>query len=257
MSNVTSINPAHLQRAPYQRAVDIKRVDRIARSFNSAALGAVTVSQRTDGTLWVIDGSHRTAAAIQVGEPTIPAIVKTRLTEANEAALFLELNDAKSVSAVGKFNASVVAGLPVQTSINSLIASYGWKVSDQKGNGQVAAVSALEFIFNGAKERPAEDGFDILDTVVHVVTTAWRLDADGMNGQLLRGVGKVVARNYGQIDSQHLIRKFQEATPHILLGEARGAAKTLGITTPDGVARAVVMLYNTKRRKNVLPAWEV
>lgn len=257
MPNVTTVNPAHLQRASYQRAIDLARVDRIARIFNRAALGAVTVSQRADGSLWVIDGSHRTAASIQVGETEIPAIIMTGLTEAEEAARFLELNDAKAVSAVGKFTASVVANMPVQTAINSLVKAYGWKVCDQKGAGQISAVAALEFIYGGAKERPSEDGFTILDTVVRIVTTSWRMDADGMNGQLLRGLGRVVARYQGQIDTQHLIRKFQETTPHILLGEARSAAKTLNISTADGVARAVVMTYNIKRRKNTLPAWEV
>lgn len=257
MPNVTSINPAHLQRATYQRDVDLKRVARLAESFVPSALGAITVSQRTDGSLWVIDGSHRTALALQIGLPELNAIIYDGLTEGEEAALFLELNDAKAVDAIDKYHASVVAGFSAYAAMDALVKAYGWKVKKSKKRGEIAAVSALEFVYSGARELPEEKGWALLDQTLRVVTNAWGLNPDSTAMVTLRAIAKVLGRYGGQVDEHRLIRQLQATAPHVLLGESRGAHKSTGIPITEAFAQRVVQVYNTKIRKNTLPRWEI
>lgn len=257
MSQVTTINPAHLQRAVYQRDVDLKRVARLAENFVPSALGAITVSRRKDGTLWVIDGSHRTALALQVGLPKLDAIIYDNLSEVEEAALFLELNDAKAVDQIDKYKAAVIADFPKFVAIDHLIRSYGWVVQKSKKRGEISAVSALEFVYDGAREVHEEEGWALLDQTIRVITEAWGLNPDGTKMVPVRALGKVLGRYAGQVDEQRFVRQLQGIAPHALYGQARGAQQSVGIPINEAYAQRVVQMYNLRLKKNPLPAWEI
>lgn len=68
-----------------------KRVAEIAADWDPSGVGTITVSRRHDGSLWVIDGMHRVAAARLLGETHLPAKLFVGLTLEGEALMFQRL----------------------------------------------------------------------------------------------------------------------------------------------------------------------
>jgi hypothetical protein len=253
-TNVT-VNPSEIQTPRYQRNLDVRRVEKIASEFNAAALGAITIVKRPDGTLWIIDGNHRRNAAIRVGHMEMFAIQYEGLTLAEEAALFLELNSTKQVQAVDRFHASVLAGDKQSVQIAEVLAGHGWTVSMDNRPGKIASVSALGNIYQGLGIAGRKPGVDLVDEAMAIVTGAWGSNRDGGQGQIIRGIAKVLARYEGQIERGSLIERLSKITPATLIAESKATASAIGCISDVGVARRVVQHYNARKRTGQIAEW--
>ena len=256
MSNLIIANPATFRTPSYQRDTDTRRADKIAEAFDLSSFGTVTVSRRKDGHLYIVDGKHRSTAAVKNGLEGVPTLVLDGLTEEQEAAKFLKLNETKTVSAVDKFKAQVIAGEREQIEINSIVKAHGWTVNAAKTDGNIAAVKALETVFRGAGELPSSAGFALLDTTLDTVTQAWQMNSDGTTASMIVALGKVLGRYSRGVDQQTMVKKLRATTPASLLGRANGNAKVRGVSVRESLAEILVNTYNMKLRKNVLPSWE-
>lgn len=248
-TNVT-VSPSNLTVPTYQRAINDRSLRNIASNFNPAALGAITISKRGDGTLAIIDGRHRNAAALEVGHPELFAIQYEGLTLAEEAALFLELNATRQVTATDKFKASVQAESEHHVLMDAIIRSRGWVVSAGKGRATIAAVVAIEQIFN-------HDGDgELLANVLDVITTAWpERPSDAVAASMLKGTAKVLTRYGESVKRNTLIDKLRKATPATIIGEANGYKAALNCSADIGVARALVNRYNKSMRTGQIEEW--
>lgn len=78
---------------PFGRCLDRAFVRRLAQQWSRADdHGVVHVSEHSDGTLVLVDGRHRVAAAVLVERMRLPAAVYESLTPGQEVALFTALN---------------------------------------------------------------------------------------------------------------------------------------------------------------------
>lgn len=257
MFNTTHIDPAMLNHPTYQRPTDMKKVDVMADSYDGDALGAVTVSKRADGSLWIVDGAHRAAAALKRGDKRILANVHTGLTVAEEAELFLKLNDTKKVSAIDRFKASVISGDPTSVDINRLVESHGWIVSAGGKDGGIAAVTSLEFLYRGGGEVSEASGPNLLNETLSVIRDAWGASSDGVAAMLLRGVGRMLGRYGTYIDGNKIRTKLRKQSPAGLYADARTLAKVSNISMADSVGKVIVNSYNVRMTQGALPEWEV
>lgn len=256
MFNFTTYNPKSLLIPIYQRDHDERKVIKIVAEFDEDSFGVVTVSRRTDGGLYVIDGQHRYLAALKMDLPLIPIRIIEGLTENEEADRFLKLNATKQVSAVDKFKAQVVARYDDQVNINKIVKSFGWAVDSSKRDGVVSAVKALEYVYGGAGELSKEAGYALLMASLDAITQSWQLNADGTNVAMVKAVGKVLARYNRVIDRSRLVTKLRGTTPAQLIGQGIGNGKMAGVATHEALAQVIVNLYNVKLQKNQLPSWE-
>lgn len=78
----------------YQRSLDEPFVKKIVTNWDERQVRPLTVSMRPNGDLYVIDGQHTAAAAMQAVGPNVklPARIYTGLTKSEESKLFHELN---------------------------------------------------------------------------------------------------------------------------------------------------------------------
>lgn len=253
-TNVT-IKPSEILVPIYQRNHDQRRVDKMAAEFNRAALGAITIVKRADGTIWVVDGNHRRLTCIKVGVAEMFAIQYEGLTLAEEASLFLGLNSTKQVQAVDRFHASVLAGDPQSVQIAEAVASHGWTVSMSSEPGRIASVSALGMIYQGLGIAGQESSVKLVNDTLATITAAWGLNRDGGQGQIIRGIAKVLVRYEGEINQGSLIERLSKITPANLIAQGKATASALGCAADLGVARAVVALYNSRKRVGQLTEW--
>lgn len=79
-----------LKLAGYQR-VELRTVRRISDEWDETRCGAILASHR-DGSFWIVDGQHRTAAANLNGAEDIFAMILTGLTYEQEAMRFATQN---------------------------------------------------------------------------------------------------------------------------------------------------------------------
>lgn len=240
----------------YQRAVDPNRVRKIIEEFAASGLGTLTVSMRPDGRRVIIDGQHRCAAVRTIGyDGKLPCIQYTGLTLADEAAMFLLLNNAKPVAALDKFRARVIAEDTTAVAIAGLLAEHGWKVSAGTGDGSFAAVTAVEKVYGGAGVSKGEPRPDLVNIVIEVITASWGHDVRAAHNLLVGGLGQFYARYGNAVDHHKLINELSKLSPNGLIGKAKVLQDARGGTLSSALAEVVLGLHNKGRRTKRLPEW--
>ena len=95
----------------YQRALDEKRVKKIAQDFKPEISGVITVSRRKDGSMYVVDGNHRISAMKAIGRKYTEAKIIDGLSQTEEAELFGLLNTSQKKPTFNEvLNASISSG---------------------------------------------------------------------------------------------------------------------------------------------------
>lgn len=238
------------------RPVDSAWVDRkVEEGFDPDRLGVPTVSKRKDGTYIWLDGQNRGELLRRAGWPSqkIQVRVFENLSVAEEARLFLGLNDNRRVMPIYKFLAQVTAGDHDATAINAITQAAGWRISDNYTNKGLSAVRALETVYHATPKEPGR----ALVATLKVITEAWGYKPEAVNGMVIHGIGLVMVRFGDQLDTPALIKKLSEfpGGPSGLIGKARGRRQVLGGTVANCLAQTVTTAYNERRRAGALPDW--
>jgi hypothetical protein len=228
--------------------VDEKRVADMAADFRPELLGTLTVSERSDGSLVVLDGNHRLTLCRRVNyQKPLNVEVFSGLSPAQEASLFLGRNNGRMPSAISKFVARVVEGDPTAVAIDRLIQDHGWVVSVQNDDGVIAAVQAFERVYRL--------GHDVADKTLGIITEAWERDRKSSDSFMLAGVGALVHRWGDKLDRDKLVHEMSLTRPTVLIGRAKTLRDVQGGTVGAAMAKVLVGLHNNRKRSNLLPEW--
>jgi len=207
------------------------RVQDMATSWDQRAANTISISQRRDDTLYVIDGQHRTAAALErkvrvlttdaEGNQTLEwehepvarlwAQVHTGLTLAEEAQMYVLLNNTKVPQAVDRIAVAAIGGDPVAELLVNTGAKYGWYLK------KAPRIQANQALYKIAQWD--EDGV-ILDRVFHVLTDAWQHDADATRGDIVEGLAKLIQFR-PHLDDKRLARVLNRSTPSTVLADVK------------------------------------
>lgn len=234
-----------------QRSVKPSRVKELADDFNPAALGVLTTSHRSPHQIHIVDGQHRYLAAEKA---TYKGVIQTMeykgLTVPEEAALFRQLNNTRTVSAIDRFLVSCVEQNPDALRLSGYINVHGWALGASASDGKLSAIGSLERVYAKSPEAA--------DSALAVLTTAYGHRPAAVAGSLLEGLGVMLARYNRQVDLDDLAKRLSgyAGGPEALLGHARGqkAARTGNLSRH--VAALITDIYNARRRSTALPAWE-
>lgn len=126
--NELNIDPSY-QRGEASNSSTIEK----ARHMQHAAIGAIIVGKRKDGTFWVVDGLQRTLAAQRRGDvKEMDCMVFQSRGVHHEAEVFLLCNKGRiPVSSYHKYKTCVTAGRMPEAEIDAWLTSNGFVVSDQ------------------------------------------------------------------------------------------------------------------------------
>lgn len=243
-------------RVQRQEGVNAGRVQKMVADWNPAAVGTITVSRRNNGALVLIDGAHRSECARLLGVSTLPALTYSGLTLAEEAALFVELNDFKQPSYLSRMLAGRIAGDKTATDVLNIIERHGWTVGYSSEPGSYAAVAAAERVYrNGVGVLPPGEYESLLDRSVNLLTEAWRHDRESAHQMIVMGIGQLLARFGDGIDPASLALRLAKERPYSLVAKAKAIQSGQGGTTPAALAKVLVGMYNARRRTGALPEW--
>lgn len=233
-----------------------RRVDKMAAEWDPSKVGTITVSKRCDGSMFVPDGAHRTAAARAVGQSELPAVIHEGLTAAGEAELFVGLNTFNAPSAISNFMGRLHRGDTDAQEIKKVIDAHGWRIGQSADDGYISAITAIESIYKSAAGTQPDDRYpEVLTWVLDVTTAAWEHDRDAAHGAILKGLAQLIGRYGTDVDTKKLVIGLSATRPRIILGKATSVRDAVGGTIPAHVAKVLVGIHNTGRRKNLLPEW--
>lgn len=220
----------------------------IAAEFDPDRFAPPLLSRR-DGKLYVIDGQHR-LEALRIkgwGGRPIQCWVYSDITEAQEADLFLWHNNRKAVGAFDKFRIGVAAEREVELDIDRIVRSVGLRIAGGSKGGGIRAVGALRKVYT--------HGPSTLARTLKIIRDAY--GDDGMNGEIIEGVGLVCARYNGSLDDGHAISRMSTVRGGIgaLNSKAFTLRKQLAKPVPQCYAAAMVDIVNAGKGGKKLPGW--
>jgi hypothetical protein len=143
----------------YQRTLRDNTRLFIARNFSWAAFGVLSVANRSDGSLYVFDGQHRLAAAMERPSITqVPCVVFNVADDiAFEAEMFLKANrNRKPVLALETYKADIVAGDPIVKKVQALLSAHNYVVSAIPGGEGVRTIRCISQLKQFVRLMPNE-----------------------------------------------------------------------------------------------------
>lgn len=226
------------------------KVARMAEEFDPELLGSPTVNKR-DGHHWVLDGMHRVEVMRMVGwgDQSIQCWTYEDLSQAEEAEMFLRLNDSLPVPAFDRFTKGVNAGREVPCEINRIVLANDLVVSRDHIPGAIRAVSALQKVYERSDSTT-------LGRTLRIIRDAY--GDPGMESLVIDGIGHVCERYNGLLNDEEATVTLARAHGGVggLLNKAEQIRRATGHQKAHCMAAAAVEIINGKRKRTErLPDW--
>lgn len=234
----------------YQRHPVNKKIDKIVKNFDLDLLGVIICSMREDGSVAVIDGSHRYHALIKMNlqDAYVNALVYFGLSIKDEAKIFAISNQEHTKPTTADiFKAGIVAGDKITIEINNIMRQNNIIIGVGPGDNKIRALSTVKRIYVNA-------GGDVLDKTIKTIKAAYGNNSNVMRDQLLSAVAVIFYR-YKNIDEKRMILALQKfGNPVSLIANAQAMVsshnKQITFTT---LPYLIVEKYNSKLKTNRLP----
>jgi hypothetical protein len=265
-SFVTSLPLSALTVDPQLQRAYVKdaRVQTMANEFNPDGLGVLEVSQRLSGTNHVLDGYHRMLMLRELrkrGEIGSDYMVWCKvfvgLTPAEEAALFVLLNNKEKVGPLDLFRIKLAAKDAIVLAMMDIITANNWLLKGSlPPEDFTGKVSEHSFSAVGALEVAYSRNPIAAEKSVKTLTMAWKHSPASVHGELVRGLGMFYNYYGDQADLLHAVKtlgRYPDAPSFRNLAKAtRGARRG---TAENTIARFFVEEYNVGKKTLALPPW--
>lgn len=233
---------ADMQIAPAaQREYSSDQAIKIAGKFNWESFQIPVVNYR-NGIPRIVDGQHRVAAAKMKGyeDAKVRCLCYENLTEAEEAELFLQLNDRRAVKILDKFRIGVTAKREEELAITRVVESCGLRVSSNYGEGAIRATATLRTIYRGGDNGP-----EVLRRALIIIRDAY--GTVGFEAIVIGGMGLVCRRYFDELDNAGVIEKLANARGGLkgLTNRAMQLKMQTGAQKAHCVAAAIVDILNS------------
>ena len=132
---LATLKPLRIGETPdgYQRPLSEARVDDLLERFDAGEARDIWVSERADGSRWILDGQHTWETLQRAGFTRWPCRVFHNLSLAEEARRFAEYqNNTRKIPSVVLFNAEVISKDPTAVALESILGDYYLRISSSK-----------------------------------------------------------------------------------------------------------------------------
>lgn len=234
-----------------QRHLRPHRVSELATNFDPEFFGNPVVNLR-GGHQWLIDGQHRIESVkLWLGKDWPQQAVTCRcyvgLTEQEEAAMYLRLNNQLAVGTYDRFKVAVTAGEPAALLIKSAAHKAGVRVGPFPSEGTIAAVATLSKVLARSDAK----------NLTRSIRLSYECFGDpGLRAPVIDGIARVCERYNSQVKDEDALPVLQNIHGGVgaLLTRASNYRKTTGNQLGYCFAAAIVDALNAKAKKK-LPSW--
>lgn len=234
-----------------QRTLDENHAKSIAKKFDPASFGRVTVSQREDGFYYAINGQHRMDALRELGFTECPCIVINCIDKKDEGQSFIKINEnAKSVSTIDKYRIGVSAEVPEWLKVKAVLDFAGIDKVSTNPNSFRAVGTLYKEINKGSSERNREENTTVckiaLRTLRRTCSALGDMDYVTLSGMI------VFCRAYaldGTVTMAEMESRFKDVSYSRLTREAKGMKKQSGGN--GKIVNYMAFLLHTEYNKNI------
>lgn len=231
----------------YQRGLSQPRIAAMARHWDPLLADEIKVSMRQDGSLWLIDGQHRMAAAMLANIDELFAMVMTGLTPEQEADLFVRgTKQRKGFNSLEEWKAALSAGYPDVVAINALVERLGGRVNTSPNSTKgINAPSALSDVYRLG-------GIELLEWTLETIRAAWGdLDGQNVSAFIIKGLGLFLGMYADVLDHDRITAQMKRAGV-TELGRKSNAYRAIrgpmGETRVSAIYYAFADIYNYNLR---------
>lgn len=172
----------------YQRTLSIAHIRRAVENFDLYQINPVKVSRR-NGINYVFNGQHTieiVVAASGSRDTPVWCMVYEDLTYIHEASVFADQQKfVKPLKPMETFIAHIEAKEDKYLMIQDLVHSYHLEISGSRQNGTIAAVGALEYIYD-------KYGYHVLDKTLRLCVGTWEGEQYSLSANILKGIARMV-----------------------------------------------------------------
>lgn len=229
----------------YQRPAT-KKMEAIGGAWNDSLVGYPVLSQREDGSYWIIDGQHRLGGARLAGKQNIECDVRSGLTLEEEAKLFDELNGQRShVQAIDRYKARLFYNDPAAVEITQIVNEFDGGIATKSDrwdamNDKTMAVRSVASLFRlYEQEGPAR-----LREILSLIKESWgAVDYQTTNELSLSGIN-ILLNSKKKYDRDRLVRRMNEEGVAQIKRMAHAHSQIFGGSGPKNFYRAIIESYN-------------
>lgn len=221
----------------YQRTLSIAHIRRAVENFDLYQINPVKVSRR-NGINYVFNGQHTieiVAAASGSRDTPVWCMVYEDLTYVHEANVFADQQKfVKPLKPMETFIAHIEAKDKKYLMIQDLVHSYHLEINSSRQNGTIAAVGALEYIFD-------KYGYHVLDKTLRLCVGTWEGEQNSFAANILKGIARMVYA-YGDLLREDIFKD------RIGLLSVKQLTRTAKERRPGalGFSEAMVIQYNKR-----------
>lgn len=240
----------------YQRDLDVNLVQKIARDYDIAAAGPLVISRRSDGSLFVVNGQHRGAAAKTAGETEVIAQVidmsGVPLDEARkiEAELRLKGNTRRGDKVQERFRAQLAAGYRESLAIVEIARQFGTRINpwpDSKHG--VNAVSTIEALYR------KDSGGHLVRVFEFIQEAFGSVDGPTSTTAVLSATSWLLERHDHEMDRKRMVERLGVEGLDALMRQALSHRAAMGGSVWMNVYRAMIGVYNQRLPENKHLTW--
>lgn len=220
----------------YQRAASVAKVRRIAAKFSWAAFQVISVSEIGGGKYHVIEGGHRTRAALERHDiDVVPCMVFRMPTIKDEAKAFLEVNvNRNPMRAVDRHQAYIAAGDEIAMKVEEAVRQAGRKIDASQGPKVVSCVNELRKCIS-----EDETAFNRVWPVIYSLCEGHKLTRD-----IVLGLFWLQRRVEGGVSSQKRAKRIYEVGFAEILEGSRQGREYHGHPGPTAIADGMLKKIN-------------
>ncbi len=234
----------------YQRAKEPAIVARLAARFNVDIAGPLRVSERDDGSLWVVDGQHRLDALRALGYEVAYCYVE-RGRQRVEARGYVKLNAGTKVKALRRFKATLIAADdPAIVAVDALISASGFVIAyDRNTDGPESfrAVSTALRIYR-VRATDGAQGRERLARVLSLARETWPDTPGGGQSVILKALDSLLTTARGAaLNRARFVRVVGAAiNPGEVAITAHQRSRAHGYSAEQWALNDMIEAYNKK-----------
>lgn len=231
----------------YQRSIDNGEsqglIRRIAVHWDWGLCQPLTVAKRDDGSLWVVDGQHRLAAARIRGDIyDLPCVVSLSGSVQDEASAFVAMNSQrKKLKPIDLFNAALAAGDEDAAAVTSIIGRSGLSLARHSNYtawrpGEISNVAGVLGCYR-------KYGGPATARALKALAAAFEGEVLRYAGTLFGGLAGLIGEHGGAIKDPLLVLVLQGATQKQWMDDIALERARTGVRWPAAAAASMRSAY--------------
>jgi hypothetical protein len=225
----------------YQRDLKAPLLEKMqAKGYDDATAGIITVSKRTSGEMFIVDGQHRTALAKLEDRQYILAQIFNELTPMREASLRDNMHLRRADTVFEIFRARLVSGDAVAKGMQKLAAEFDTTFNFQPDNKKgINCIGSCEKVFR-------IDMGGRLRRVFSLIRETWGpiQGSENAGAELIKAIDWYLERHTEEADYERTVQRLKTEGVGSLMRSARSHKGAIGGAMWTNVYRAIVEAYN-------------